>query len=229
MNDIINSKKIIINTKDNKLIVDFLQRSYASGFDVLPFDNFAYVTSQMEMRSDIFAMVNAVSENDEWDILKYNSISNPFILKEGDILAVPKFDLLSNSKYDEQRRSAENPNYIDNKEQLRNNAKNLINFGDRVNIDSTTFEDFKKKYANLKELKNQQALNDLRKEVGNSNSDIGLPPNFNNTDKNEYEILENGEVILGASVAKNPNDCERKTFTKAELINSLLKNRRTLR
>ena len=233
MNKIIDSKKIIQNPKDGTQIVDFLHRSYATGMNILPFENFGYVTDQMQMRSDIFAKVYAISEEDEWDILKYNGISNPFILKEGDILAIPNFRALSNSKYTEERRSQENTKSIGSKEEIRNQVKELINFQDRVNIDSTTFNDFKKKYSNLKELKRQQDFNTLRNDnsvnVSGSGSDIGLPPNFNTTGRDEYQISENGEVTLGTSVAKNPDDCERKTFTKAELINSLLKNRRTLR
>lgn len=234
MNKIIDSKKIIKSPKDNKTIVDLLQRTYAIGMDKLPFKNFGYVTSQMEMRSDIFAKVYANSVDDEWDILKYNGISNPFSLKEGDVIAIPNFANLKNAFYTEEKRSQENPKQSDSKQQIRDQVKELINFGDRINVDSNTFEDFKKKYANLKELKRKQALNSLRDEVndgptGGSISDVGLPPNFNTTGRGEFEISENGEVTFGSSVAQNAEDCDRKTFTKAELINSLLKNRRTLR
>ena len=238
MNQIIDSKRIIINSKDGTQIVDLLQRSYSIGMNTVPFEKFGYVTSQMEMRSDIFSRVYGTSENDQWDILKYNGISNPFALKEGDILLIPSFNNLLNTKYTEERRSVENPKQVNSKQQIRDQVLQLINFSDRVNIESNTFEDFKKKYSNLKELKKQQVFNNLRNENNNNNNsgtgnnindNVGLPPNFNTTGKNEFEIKENGEVTFGASGAKNANDCERKTFTKAELINSLLKNRRTLR
>lgn len=236
MDKIIDSKKIIQNEKDGTNIVDLLNRTYAQGMDTKPFERFGYVTSQFEMRSDLFATVYGNSIEDEWDILKYNGISNPFSIKEGDIFAIPQFTTLSEDYYTEERRVQENPNKSNSKQKIREQIKELINFGDRANIDSNTFENFKKKYENLKDLKKRQAMDSLRDEVNDGssgslvgNENAGLPPNFDTAGRNEFEINDNGEVTFAPGVANNGDDCERKTFTKAELINSLLKNRKTLR
>ncbi len=51
-----------------------------------------------------------------------------------------------------------------------------------------------------------------------------LPPVFSDDSKKEIKVLPNGDILPGESVVKPTNGCEVK-FSKAELINKLMKSR----
>lgn len=236
MDNILKNKGIIRNPKDGEDIVNLSEKSYDFGLDRVGIASVHRVSKFMEMRSDLFATVHGNTPSDEWLILKYNAISNPFIIKEGDILAIPDEFAAKALESNPKKRSLNNPKSDDNKSNIREKFKQLIDFKDRETPNTNTFENFKKKYNNL-ELERQRAnLEALRDGVGGTGTIPGgqgggsptedqLPPTFADGNRGEFTILPNGEVILGTSVAETDESCGKKTTTKAELINSLIKNR----
>ena len=230
MDDILEEKGIIVNLKDGISIVELSQQSFSIGLDRVPIDNAHVVDSSMEMRSDNFNYVYGNGKQQEFITLKYNNISNPFTIKAGDLLAIPRFDLLNDVTSTSSSRSKENPKSEDNKQNIKEVFKQLINFTDRENTNDNTFDKFKDKYTKLNQIKKQQDLDKLKDSVSNGDgfnnvTEDLLPPNIVDGGKGEVTILENGNIILGTSVAGTESTCATKTTTKTELINSLLKNR----
>ena len=224
MEKILKNKGVLINPKDGLEIIPLEQKSYDFGIDLVEPEGFYTVNKSMEMRSDIFASIYSSSMDDEWVILKYNNISNPFIISEGDVLAIPKIGIVKSMESNVLKRDKESPKSRDSKENIKDQFKKLIDFSDRENQNPTGFGSFRDRYKEIAKNGQGGVPGGVVGSPTNQTEDQ-LPPNFSDGAAKELKILPNGEVILGSSVATSNRDCSKKTTTKAELINALIKNR----
>lgn len=229
MDRILKEKPKFINPYNGEETIDLTYRTYLLGLDTLPIYEYGYINSQFEMRSDLFAYFYSNTELDEFEILKYNRISNPFSLKEGDVLAIPAYKEFNNFKNNYSAKN-ESKSKNDKKHNIyREVLDSLKPTVSKSNRKTNTFEDFKKLYENAKGVddynKYKNLQNKLSKGVSNPNvnSDL-LPPNFSSKG-DEVKVLPNGSIILGSSVADSDASCGKTNTSKAELLNSLIKNR----
>lgn len=221
MDKILNEKELIISKGTQ--ILDLISPSYDLGMDRVEVKTVGLVTSQMESRGDIFAQVYSNNFEDEYEILKFNRISNPFSIKEGDYLGIPKLNQLGELKITMSKRAGRN--YSENsKEKIYDEVRKQYNPFPKDNIKSTTFDAFKNKYSRLEELKNLQKAKELQQGDSTDSSSL-LPPNFADKNKKEITVTPNGTVILGESVAGTATSCGKNSVSKAELLNTILKNR----
>lgn len=229
MDRILDEKPKYISPYTGEESIDLTYRVYPFGIESLPIYEYGYVNSQFEMRSDLFAYFYANNELDEFEILKFNRISNPFSIKNGDILALPDYNTLSNFR---NSYSAKNESKS-KKDRKENIFKEVINSlkptVSKENRKTNTFEDFKKLYENAKDVNDYNKYKNLQNKLSkgvstpNVNSDL-LPPNFSSKG-DEVKVLPNGTIILGSSVADSDASCGKTNTSKAELLNSLIKNR----
>jgi hypothetical protein len=224
MEKILTNKRTLVNPQDGIVIKDLIEPSYEFGIERVPIKEVAFVTSQMTCRTDLFAGVYSGNESDEWVILKYNRISNPFTVNEGDILAIPQIGNVENLELTEIKRSKNNPSFERSKENIKKELRRQYNPFTKENIKSTSFDSFKNKYARLQEQKDLEEAKKLQTGDSLDSKDL-LPPNFADRNKKEITVSPNGTVILGTSVADTDTSCGKNTLTKAELVNSLIKNR----
>lgn len=224
MNKILDTKEVILNPRDGKSILNLQDPSYDTNLELVPISGVGIVTDMMESRGDVFAQVYANDFKDEFDILKYNRISNPFSLKAGDFLGLPVFPTLEKTKMTEERRKELKKSESNSKDDIRKRLKEQYNPFPKENVKSNSFEAFKNKYAKIQELKDLENAKKLQ--TGNINdSENLLPPNFADRNKNEITVTPNGTVVLGTSVAETDSTCGKNTLTKAEILNTIIKNR----
>lgn len=224
MKKILDNKPKIENVRDGVVIYDLLEPSYNLGIEKTEIDDFGYVTSQMTMRPDLFSGVYAQSEEEYVNILKFNRISNPFTLNEGDFLAIPNITDMEALFLTTAKRLESKPNVTGSKENIRNKVKEYLNPFTKENTPTNTFDAFKKKYERLEEQKRLEEAKKLQTGNSNDSSEL-LPPNFSDENRKEITTTPNGTVILGTSVADTATSCGKENVTKAELLNSLIKNR----
>lgn len=75
---------------DGTEIVDLTQQTLEYEYeDVIVYNSF-YCTSQMNMRADKIAQIVYSDKNKTEYILKFNNISNPFSIEEGDLISIPE-------------------------------------------------------------------------------------------------------------------------------------------
>jgi hypothetical protein len=222
MEKILDEKPLII--KNGIEMYDFFEPSYESRIESARIDDVGYVTSQMEARGDLFSLVYSYNINDEYHILKYNRISNPFSIKEGMYLAIPEISDIESLFYTEAKRKEMRPEIESSKDRIKKQIIEQYNPFTKERTSNTSFEAFKNKYSRLEEEKQLEASKNLQS-GNNSDTENLLPPNFSDKNKKEVTVTPNGTVILGTSVADTKTSCGEKTLTKAELLNSLMKNR----
>lgn len=211
-------------TKNGVQMYDFFEPSYKSGIEYSRVEDIGYVTEYMESRGDLFSSVYSYNEQDEYHILKYNRISNPFSLKRGMYLAIPEINDIESFFYTKAKRKENNPQIEDSKDFIKKQLIDQYNPFTKEGITTTSFESFKNKYSRLEEEKKLEESKKLQKGNSKDNSNL-LPPNFSDKNRKEVTVTPNGTIILGTSVADTKSSCGEKTLTKAELINSLIKNR----
>lgn len=220
MLDRVFDKPIIIDKKGNQLI-DLIEPSFNSMFDYLDISNVQNV-GEFEGRIDLFAKSYGYGVDDIVPILKFNRIQNPFIVGMDHYLAVPNFSAVKKIEITSEKRNIVNKTNINN---IRETFFNSMTPFKKSGVVNNTFESFKKKYENLEQERKIEEFRDLQNP---SNNQAGLfPPNINDDiTKNDIKVNSNGTITLGTSVADTESSCGKKTLTKAELLNSLIKNRR---
>lgn len=222
MEKILNEKPLVV--KNGITMYDFFEPSYKSGIERSRVNDVGYVTNQMESRGDLFSLVYSSNKQDEYHILKYNRISNPFSLKEGMYLAIPEISDIESFFYTSAKRKESQPQIESSKDVTRKKLIEQYNPFSKDDTTSTSFEAFKNKYSRLEEEKQLEAAKKLQSGDRLDSSDL-LPPNFSDKNRKSVTVTPNGTVILGTSVADTKTSCGEKTLTKAELLNSLIKNR----
>lgn len=222
MLDILFDKPITTDKKGNELI-DLIEPSYSSMFDYIRISTTQKV-DMFAMRIDLFAKVFGYGVDDIVPLLKFNRIQNPFIIGGDYYLSLPNFNEVKGIELTANKRQSmdNNRNVVNNIRKDFFNSLTPFKKGDVVN---NTFESFKKKYENLEQ---ERKIEEFRNVQGQSNNNAGLfPPNINDDiTKNDIKVNSNGTITLGTSVADTETSCGKKTLTKAELLNSLIKNRR---
>jgi hypothetical protein len=216
-------EKPIITDKYGNLIVDLFQPSYDGYLDNVEYRSVGFITSDMAMRIDVFAEVYGYGSDDMVNILKYNRIQNPFSIKEDDIIAIPKDPPMQRLRVTPDKRNIANEqtSNINNMKRKFFDAMTPFIKSGQIN---NTFESFRKKYEDLENVKKLEEFKQLQD--SNDTPTSLFPPNVNDSNKKEIKVNPNGTLTLGESVADTPKSCGVKTLTKAELLNSLIKNRR---
>ncbi len=213
--------KPIITDKKGNVLIDLIEPSFNSMFDYLQISNVQNV-GEFEGRVDLFAKTYGYGTDDIVPILKFNRIQNPFNVGKEHYLAVPNFSAVKNIEITSEKRNVVNKNNINN---IRETFFNSMTPFKKSGVVNNTFESFKKKYENLEQERKIEGFRDLQK---SSNAQTGLfPPNINDDiTKNDIKVNPNGTITLGTSVADTESSCGKKTLTKAELLNALIKNRK---
>ena len=176
MESIILKNKAIFTKESGDKLVDLTSASinYTDrNVDIL--DSF-YITKDMEMRPDLISYV-AYGTTDYYDlILKFNNISNPFSLKQGEYIFIPEITYMS--------------------EQLHNQSQ--------VNLKSEIINQYidlnKKIEPDQKRLSYISKIKELTKNVpSNRISKYNLSPNLAEPGKTESAIDVTGKISLGQS------------------------------
>jgi hypothetical protein len=97
---LLETKPIITNLKDGVEIVDLINPSVRYDNTQYNIIDYFYVGDDMEMRPDLISYVS-YSNQDDWDkILKFNGISNPFSIAQGDLIYIPDLFWMENQIVD---------------------------------------------------------------------------------------------------------------------------------
>jgi len=153
------------------------------------------------MRPDILSL-DTGQRGDFIELLKSNSISNPFTLDTDDVIFIPNnfTSLIVTPKSTSDDSDAD----------VRNSY---------VNPDKAATPD-----SNIKKLSNKfNFLKDLSKDTL-APSPSNLPPNFNEFGQGEVEVINN-KVRFAPGVGRNASECSTEPISKAELISQVLKNK----
>lgn len=193
--------KPIIKDRQGAEIVNFIEKDMLSsqiGYRPIIIDYFL-VTADDVMRSDIIAqkMYGYLSALE--GILKFNGISNPFSIEEGDVLYT--FDVPS----------------------MNANMRS----GRTVNATKTDIRDQyitpEKKSTVDPALRAFDKRDTPRKPNSAKGNQPALPPNYAAFGDTELQI-RNGKIVFGPNVTKQDEDCD-KPLSKSEFISRLIKNR----
>jgi len=181
----------------NVPMVDLAQQSVDMQVNQ-PMTNFVLVNNETSMRMDVISQIALGSTIQLEKMLKFNDISNPFIIDVGDLLFVP--DLLyaninmKNSGAGAQQKLDIRNQYIDPEKESK--------------LDPT---------LGKFDQRNKPKAADPSKTAS------PLPPNFANIGDKEIEI-KGGKIYFGPNVSKNGQECNE-PLTKSEFLAKLIKNR----
>jgi len=189
--------------KDGKgeQIVDFIEKDVIAsteGYNPIVIDYFI-VGADDEMRIDVIAQKMYGYLDNVEAILKFNEISNPFAIQEGDFLYT--FDVPSMIRNLRPGNAVKN-----NREDIRDQ---YITPEKKSNVDPA-LRDFDKR-------------NTPRKASPAKGNQPALPPNYAAFGDTELQI-RNGKIVFGPNVTKIDEDCD-KPLSKSEFISRLIKNR----
>lgn len=189
--------KPVITLDDGTEILDLTQQSLDIKQDQ-PMINFVLVNDETAMRVDAISQIALSSVIHTEKMLKFNDISNPFIIDVGDILFVPdlvyaNINMRGGSGRDRQKFDLREQ-YID-PEKISKLDPTLGKFDQR----------------------------NKPKKADPSKTTPPLPPNFANIGEKEIEI-KGGKIYFGPNVSKDRNECEE-PLTKSEFLAKLIKNR----
>jgi hypothetical protein len=193
--------KPIISDKKGNAYVDFLQKDLVAstpGADPTVIDYFL-VTQDESMRPDLITKkMYGYLDNIE-GLLKFNNITNPFSVEEGDILYT--YDIPSMERNLRPGFGVENDRQ-DVRDQYITPEK-----GSTVDPALRTFE----------------KRNTPRTANPTKGNQPALPPNYAAFGDTELQV-RNGKIVFGAGVTKQEDDCD-KPLSKSEFISRLIKNR----
>jgi len=194
------TKPTISDKKGNEYI-NFLQKDLVEstpGSELVVIDYFL-VTQDESMRPDLITKkMYGYMDNIE-GVLKFNDISNPFSIEEGDILYT--YDIPSMDRNLRPGFAVENDRQ-DVRDQYITPEK-----GSTVDPALRTFE-------------KRDTPRTANPAKGNQPA---LPPNYAAFGDTELQI-RNGKIVFGAGVTKQEDDCD-KPLSKSEFISRLIKNR----
>jgi hypothetical protein len=187
--------------KKGNLTVDLLQKDITPTFvsDELIITDLFLVTKDDVMRPDLITQkMYGFTQNIE-GMLKFNGISNPFSINEGDIIFT--FDPPSMNRY---LRSGK-ANDAD-----RRDVRNQYLTPEKKSTVDPLFRSFDKRES-------------PRKPSPVKGNQPALPPNYAAFGDTELQI-RNGKIVFGPNVTKLDEDCD-KPLSKSEFISRLIKNR----
>lgn len=207
-------KKPLFKKQDGNIVRDLTKSMFDFKSNNYTSYNLFKVSIDYLMRPDLISQ--AVYNNTLYAeyILKYNGISNPFSLEEGDIILVPNLESAqkntkaqegSASENDPSKRLRDSYKYIDpTKIPLRDT--NLANFSDRI---------FK-----------QTAGGNKGTEIGVATQGIqdgALPPNI--ADEGTSQIVErNGRVYFGEGIGESA--CLKSGMSSSEFLTKVIKSKK---
>jgi hypothetical protein len=152
------------------------------------------VKQEHQMRADLVAKTLYGDQNKADLLMKYNAISNPFSIAEGDILFIPT---------------------MENLDSLVKMPVPIEDIGDTSGI-----VDESEVFTNPKDNKDKERLKQLKEK--NKGKDI-LPSNLNKKGNKNIKI-KNGKVVFGEDVTSvNKKDCPE-PISRANLKKALIKN-----
>lgn len=238
--DLLKTKQVITHPALDIEVLDLTTKSIEFGINTVLFEKLIKVSETGEMRPDLISLGATDSVKNADVIMKYNEISNPFSIQEGDVIYIPKIS--SAKKYtrkgsDMSKDFAQKGNSKKSNKAIKELLFEKSKDTERETKDSNVLENFKKKYEDVNgerktlNILRQQQSQDVLNGSGSSGSSSGsptknlLPPNFTDDNTQEIEVSPNGNVSLGKNVAKSKSNCGELTSTKAEIINQLMKNR----
>lgn len=194
------SKPIITDRKGNQY-VDLIQKDMVvsmEGFRPTIIDYFL-VTQEEAMRPDLVTQKMYGYLDSMEGVLKFNNISNPFSIDEGDILYT--YDIPSMN---------------------RNLRPGLATSNDRQDIRDQYITPEKKSTVDPA-LRSFEKRNTPRKPNPTKGNQPALPPNYAAFGDTELQV-RNGKIVFGPNVTKQADDCD-KPLSKSEFISRLIKNR----
>jgi hypothetical protein len=183
------------------VIVDFLQQDVlASEQRVLPLIiDYYFTDADDSMRPDVITQkMYGYLDNIE-GMLKFNGISNPFSIEEGDVFYT--FDIPSMN-----RNMRVNSNLESQAEDIRDQ---YLTPEKKSNVDPA--------------LRSFDKRSTPRKPVPQKGNQPALPPNYAAFGDKELQI-RNGKIVFGPNVTKQDADSD-KPLAKSEFIARLIKNR----
>lgn len=195
------TKKEITHPSTGEKYIDLLEKDIVYGDTNNGPQGVAYylITADTAMRPDLISKTMYGNFDQVEKILKFNGISNPLSLDEGDILI--QWDIFSLER---------------NMRSQNNEAQNKID----VRKQYITPEKKSKIDPVLQEFNKRLKAKKL--------PDTALPPNYANFGEKEIE-LRNGVMVFGANVSKSSNGNEgNEPLSKTEYIKNLVKNRTNL-
>jgi len=172
-----NKPEIKVN---NEYIKDLTARSVEFGPN-MAVQSTGIVSSDLAMRLDLIAKIYFENSNKLDALMKFNGISNPFSVDEGDIILVPSTEDMKKAFAVKTGKDKET-----NKEDL------IKKFFDP---DRMSKKD-KKRLAYLKEKSAQLA----------NGSATNLPPNFAEPGSKELQVID-GQVVFGNDVVPQKDNC----------------------
>jgi len=159
-----------------------------------------------EMRPDILSS-NFFGDISYYDVLlKYNGVSNPFSIDEGEAFFAPSLDGLKKNLAPSARTAS-------NKENVRDQY---------INVDKKSMLDNK---LAIIDVQRQEKIQDAirKKAEGSSNPGSLLPPNV--AEANDREItVEGGKIYFGRDVVHGKDECTR-PLSKSEFMAKLIKSK----
>ena len=182
-------------TQDSKPIV-----KDRSGTSIVNFiENYYLVTADDSMRPDLIAqkMYGYLAALE--GVLKFNGISNPFSIEEGDVLYT--FDIPSMNA---------------------NMRTGTTNDSARADIRDQYITPEKKSTVDPA-LRAFDKRDTPRKPNAAKGNQPALPPNYAAFGDTELQV-RNGKIVFGPNVTKQDEDCD-KPLSKSEFISRLIKNR----
>jgi hypothetical protein len=190
--------KTVITDSEGNLYYDFLQKDINipdSKQGPIGIDYFL-VTKDTAMRIDLIAKAMNGTITDCEKILKFNGISNPLAIDEGDILVV--FDPIS----------------------LKNSLRNTSNASqNKLDVRKQYLTPEKKSEVDPK----LQEFSKRQKAKKSNTNSTALPPNYAGFGDKEIEI-RNGKIYFGTNVTKSSS--YEPPLSKSEYIARLIKNKK---
>jgi len=192
------TKSIITNPNDNVQYVDLIAKDIVYADNGTPPQGVSYflVNEDTAMRCDLISKSMYGNYDHVEKILKFNGISNPFSIDNGDILI--QWDVFSLER---------NMRSVNNDEQNKLDVRTQYLTPEKKSKVDPTLKEFNKRLAAKK------------------TPDTALPPNYANFGDKEIE-LRNGVLVMGPNVSKGSNlNSGNDPLSKTQFINNLVKNR----
>lgn len=205
-------RKNYFKKSDGTLLLDFTKSSwkFTSEPDIR---DIIYVTKEFQMRPDLLAQA-AYGDHSKLDyLLKYNGISNPLSLKEGDILLIPDEAQM--------RTMLITPKKDENDADKKSKKVNLKAVSSKENA---RIEYLKNKLKNQL-LKSKNTGDDMSEDGTDAGSNgTGLPPNVNKSSDQNVKFKD-GKIIFGEDVTTfNAANCPE-TLSRTRVKQKLLKTK----
>lgn len=183
--------------KNGEQIKDLTAKSVDFRGDMFIIDT-VVVSSDFIMRSDLIAKVEFRNANKMDYLLKFNGISNPFSIDEGDILLVPDMS------------------------EMRSAIQPLKSTVDSEGKSAVVKKFFDPNRLNKKDIKRIDYLKQKSSELANGSAN-NLPPNFAEPGAKELKVVD-GKVIFGGDVVKNAENCID-PLSKARAKSKIIQNK----